>query len=1116
LLEVHREGRTVVRGFARVGGGTLLALCLLLTLPGVAAEAEPGSPGPFDSWTDLVDRQYVDLTGVAPTAAQRTAAVAGLSSGTTTPGGLIATLRQSKDHQTSVDPVTRLYRAFLLRIPDKGGLDFWIKRRRSGSWTLNRIADTFAASSEFRSRYGNLSNLDFVKLIYDNVLERPYDASGLSFWTRQLDGKRKTRGAVMANFSESGEYQRKQAAEVTVSVLSIALLGRAPAKETFDQDVANLEGGQTVTAYADAIFSSTAYANRIASPVVIGTPTLPTLYAGVPFQTVLSATGGFGIQRWSATGLPSWLTLDAASGVLAGTPPAAGATSVSVRVTAGSEMTATRTLSLSVQAGMPAGCVDTGCAKLSTASGTVQLPVAAVAGVTRSASGAVTGLSLAATAPAIATGNVLVVAPGSLAPSGMIVRVTSVTGTTGSARTVAVTPSTLTEAYADGIVKNAGMAPVPDLQPDAATRAAPCSGGANVEITPEAAVDLKPNVTLLWGRNVAGFGDVFVGTGGVKLFQFDLFGNLTFRIKGSMTGSVDCKLDVPGVTIPISVGPAGFLFFKLQPNLGLKASAGIDIDTTVTVKCGIVYAYQQNQPEFRSQYCNPTYTAPKVSTASTGADLTISGGVTTSLTFNEAVGISGSLDASVHAGYKPLQNPIGVLDGKVTAKLTACLACAFGSGAPTLTILDKTIWSKTFATWSTPSAAPFPTIATTSLPSGKVGASYAAGLAASGGRPPYTWSATGLPPGLSTSGGSIVGTPTTHGTWTPKVTVRDADGLTRSKGFTLSVSALTGTASPTGSARLKYPTLTSNGQWLALCRVSPDGFGAELIRRNRASGAEAVVPGSTGLCDFARISENGRWIAYLDRSGAIRLADMQSGTSTVISSGPSGEVSMDGDGSVLAFTHYEEVPGSACGQSIRVWTRSSGQTQTISPQSCLARRPLVSLDGSHVAFRSTEVNGGEDRVYRWTRSSGNRTVVGVGDVSGISHDGGRILVQRRIWSGSTYREEQTLWQASGSTVLASLPEDAGNVGLAPDGLRFAYTSWVTDPGDDEDGNEELFLYDFRTGTSVRLSDNTNPTNLVGDGPASLSFDGSLLAVSVYQTRFAGMSNPVTGVVLWSG
>ncbi|MCW1309937.1 MAG: Ig domain-containing protein, partial [Candidatus Nanoarchaeia archaeon] len=67
------------------------------------------------------------------------------------------------------------------------------------------------------------------------------------------------------------------------------------------------------------------------------------------------------------------------------------------------------------------------------------------------------------------------------------------------------------------------------------------------------------------------------------------------------------------------------------------------------------------------------------------------------------------------------------------------------------------------------------TITTTSLPSGLLGVSYSYTLQASGGTTPYSWSATGLPSGLScSSSGQISGTPTQSGTFTVSVTVTDS------------------------------------------------------------------------------------------------------------------------------------------------------------------------------------------------------------------------------------------------------------------------------------------------------------------------------------------------------
>jgi Putative Ig domain len=94
-----------------------------------------------------------------------------------------------------------------------------------------------------------------------------------------------------------------------------------------------------------------------------------------------------------------------------------------------------------------------------------------------------------------------------------------------------------------------------------------------------------------------------------------------------------------------------------------------------------------------------------------------------------------------------------------------------------------------------------------SLPAGQAGAPYAAGpFGATGGEPPYEWSATGLPPGLTIdpASGQISGTPLTAvcvtgpcpqppGTLSPTIVVTDADGTEASLPLTL---ALSGTQDP--------------------------------------------------------------------------------------------------------------------------------------------------------------------------------------------------------------------------------------------------------------------------------------------------------------------------------
>jgi alpha-tubulin suppressor-like RCC1 family protein len=224
----------------------------------------PASPfAPFTSWGAFVDRQFLDLTAVAPTSAQRTTWIAQLTSGAASKGDLIEALRRGSDNTVAVDPAARLYRAFLQRTPDAGGLRFWVNRRRTGSWTLVRIADYFAGSSEFTRKYGTLTNRQFVTRIYTDVLERTADPAGVDFWTRQLDLRRRNRGAVMVGFSESSEYQRKQAERTDAAVAYIYLLGRAPSSAEVVAWVDRQVAGTTQAALAQELLESPAYAARI-------------------------------------------------------------------------------------------------------------------------------------------------------------------------------------------------------------------------------------------------------------------------------------------------------------------------------------------------------------------------------------------------------------------------------------------------------------------------------------------------------------------------------------------------------------------------------------------------------------------------------------------------------------------------------------------------------------------------------------------------------------------------------------------------------------------------------------------------------------------------------------
>lgn len=98
----------------------------------------------------------------------------------------------------------RLYQAAFDRTPDANGLGFQVRALDSSS--LNAVAANFLASPEFSRTYGALDNRGFVNKLYDNVLDRPGEESGVSYHMAALAGGM-NRAQLLINFSESPENQ---------------------------------------------------------------------------------------------------------------------------------------------------------------------------------------------------------------------------------------------------------------------------------------------------------------------------------------------------------------------------------------------------------------------------------------------------------------------------------------------------------------------------------------------------------------------------------------------------------------------------------------------------------------------------------------------------------------------------------------------------------------------------------------------------------------------------------------------------------------------------------------------------------------------------------------------
>lgn len=216
---------------------------------------------PFTSRAKLVDQQYRDFFGRNATAAEQTK-WAGKNPAT----GQAYTAEQIVNWFVDQDGVNdyrgklvRLYKAYYKRWPDQSGYAYWMNKQKSGT-SLTKISDSFASANEFKTKYGTVSNEQFVLLVYNNVLNRTPDQGGYNYWVNKLNKKTITRGGVMLAFSESSEYKRKYDLDCQLVGVTLRMLRRPATDAELQQWNPDLD--PHALAYP-ILFETTEYSNRV-------------------------------------------------------------------------------------------------------------------------------------------------------------------------------------------------------------------------------------------------------------------------------------------------------------------------------------------------------------------------------------------------------------------------------------------------------------------------------------------------------------------------------------------------------------------------------------------------------------------------------------------------------------------------------------------------------------------------------------------------------------------------------------------------------------------------------------------------------------------------------------
>jgi len=126
------------------------------------------------------------------------------------------------------EEIARFYNALFERDPDEDGLAYWVNNLTDsavggGGSNIQNIAQAFTQSAEFQALYGaDVSNSDFVNLLYQNILHRSADQSGYDYWLNEIN-KTGDRGSMIVGFSNSVEYETETASTIDSFLANVTL-----------------------------------------------------------------------------------------------------------------------------------------------------------------------------------------------------------------------------------------------------------------------------------------------------------------------------------------------------------------------------------------------------------------------------------------------------------------------------------------------------------------------------------------------------------------------------------------------------------------------------------------------------------------------------------------------------------------------------------------------------------------------------------------------------------------------------------------------------------------------------------------------------------------------------
>ena len=209
-----------------------------------------------------------------------------------------------------------LYLALLDRMPDEGGLNYWVSAMDKGA-TRENIVHAFLAGNEFFAREGSPDSSEVIETVYSNAFDRPAENQGLQYWSDAvtqgvsldhvvnqilsvMDDTKNTDGQRLTNAIQSVEHTRETAIRLAVGNYwqgaEVDGITSDPASVTQQDFTEQIRLGASVTAAPQIRFDNAIYGDKIDTLVIEGTNLNDYIVFGAKTLSVFARDGDDFIQ----------------------------------------------------------------------------------------------------------------------------------------------------------------------------------------------------------------------------------------------------------------------------------------------------------------------------------------------------------------------------------------------------------------------------------------------------------------------------------------------------------------------------------------------------------------------------------------------------------------------------------------------------------------------------------------------------------------------------------------------------------------------------------------------------------------------------------------------------